>query len=269
MSASSHRNRVGMFSGGMLFRYFELLKFRVFADLKSEASRTYLGMLWWLFEPLLYLLILYFVFGHLRGGSGEGFAAFLFVGLVIWQWIRSTVAHCADSIRNNMHMLRQVRLPPALFPLIVICTDTFKFLVVLLILLVMLPIMGVSFTLQALWLPLALLPTLLLILGAGLFVAALPPVIPDVKLVIDTVLTALMFVSGIFFRAESIPEKYRWVMDFNPVAVCIASARNVLIDGVAPDAGFLGYVAVIGIVLGVLGFWTIMQLAPRYTKQVI
>ncbi|HRX99791.1 MAG: ABC transporter permease [Rhodanobacteraceae bacterium] len=269
MSASSHRNRVGMFSGGMLFRYFELLKFRVFADLKSEASRTYLGMLWWLFEPLLYLLILYFVFGHLRGGSGEGFAAFLFVGLVIWQWIRSTVAHCADSIRNNMHMLRQVRLPPALFPLIVICTDTFKFLVVLLILLVMLPIMGVSFTLQALWLPLALLPTLLLILGAGLFVAALPPVIPDVKLVIDTVLTALMFVSGIFFRADSIPEKYRWVMDFNPVALCITSARHVLLDGVAPDSASLGYVASIGVVLGVLGLLTIMQLSPRYTKQVI
>lgn len=43
-----------------LFRYSELIIYKTYADLKAETERTYLGFLWWIFEPLLYMSVFMF-----------------------------------------------------------------------------------------------------------------------------------------------------------------------------------------------------------------
>lgn len=161
--AGAHRHR----KRWSLRRVYDLVVFRTYADLRAEVERTYLGFIWWVLEPLMFMLVFYFVFGTMRGNSGSAYVAMLLVGLVFWQWIKSGISHATDSINNSLFLMRQVYVPAALVPLMVIVTDSVKFLFVLLVLIVTLVLMGYAPGITWLQLPLILLVSVTFIIGVG------------------------------------------------------------------------------------------------------
>ncbi|RME59397.1 ABC transporter permease, partial [Candidatus Parcubacteria bacterium] len=65
--------------------YFSLILQKARSDLISEARRGYMGMLWWVLEPLLYLGAFYVLSTIVLHRGGEGAVSFLLVGLVVWK----------------------------------------------------------------------------------------------------------------------------------------------------------------------------------------
>ena len=63
-----------------LARYIELILYKTYADLRAETERTYLGFLWWIFEPVLYMTVFYVFFGLLLGHKTDDFVPFLLIG---------------------------------------------------------------------------------------------------------------------------------------------------------------------------------------------
>lgn len=247
-------------------RVYDLIVFRTYADLRAEVERTYLGFLWWIFEPLMFMAVFYYVFGVLRGTGGVEYVAMLLVGLVFWQWIKSGISHSSDSITHSLFLMRQVRLPAALVPLMVISTDTVKFVFVLTILLIALWVLGYPPTLSWLQLPLILFTALLLIVGAGTLIAAWCPLFPDLKFVVETLLLLMMFLSGVFFSRTEVPEVMRAWFFLNPVAVILDGARQALLHDAAVDAVRLCIAASVGAVLCVAGVASANALQRRYPK---
>ena len=63
-------------------------------------------------------------------------------------------------------------------------------------------------------------------------------------------LSALMFLSPLFFPSSALPAALRWLTMVNPLAFPIESSRDLLIFGRVPDLGFLAaYTGVCLIVL--------------------
>jgi len=259
-AASSGRGRAGLAGIAALKRYLDVIVYKAGADLRAERERTYLGLLWWIFEPLLYMVVFWLVFERLLQRGGEGYVQFVLVGLVSWQWIKSGISHCAGSIMEARTVIQHVALPPAIFPLVVVLTDTVKFVVVLTLLLLALGLSGVPVSPSWLSLPLVLLVQLACIAAASAWLAALVPFVPDLRLAAETVLMALMFLSGIFFRASALPEHVQAVFFLNPVAFLIEQNRRVLLRAEWPDwAG-----------LAVLGCGALLVLAAAIgTMQVL
>ena len=54
------------------------------AELKSEVADSYLNWLWWIIEPLCFMLIYVFVFGYIFKHREPYFASFIYIGLT---WI--------------------------------------------------------------------------------------------------------------------------------------------------------------------------------------
>ena len=78
-------------------------------------------------------------------------------------------------------------------------------------------------------LPLAMLSAIVLAQGIGMMVASLQVRIRDTKQVIDLILRAAFFLSGVFFGAEHIPVEYLEIFLLNPVAVYIEMARAAIL----------------------------------------
>ncbi len=112
-------------------RYLELIVYKAIADLRAEAARTYIGMVWWVLDPIIFMGIFYVVFVVLLRGGTPHYVQFLLVGLVPWRWFQTTLMHGAGAIADGEGLMRQVYLPKMVFPLVVVLTDLFKFLVVL------------------------------------------------------------------------------------------------------------------------------------------
>jgi lipopolysaccharide transport system permease protein len=249
--------------------YLELVGYRVVAELRTEMARAYLGLLWWVLEPLLYMLVFYFVFAVLFERGGPGYVPFLLCGLVAWRWFDSTVRAGSVAIESNKVLIQQAYVPKWVFPLVMALTNTAKFLIVLCLLLGFLLLYGVTPTLAWASLPLVLAIQFCLVLGAGSSVAAVVPFVPDLKILINNGLTLLMFLSGIFYSISDAPPSVQPLFLMNPMAALIDTYRQILIEGVWPDWGSLLIVALISAALLSIASFGLRRFDRLYPKLML
>ncbi len=238
-----------------LLRYAHVIRYQAYASLKAEISRTYVGVLWWVLEPLLSAATMYLVFGLILAAGRPNFFAFLLIGTFTWQWFQNSVLLAATSVLNKAGVMQQVYLPKAVFPIVSLLNGTWKFFCTFLVLLVLLTFGGHGPGLPWLALPLVLAVQFLLNLAVGLPLAVWIPFFRDGTSVITALLGFLGLASGIFFRPEQVLETHAELAPFvlyNPMACLITAYRAILLDGVWPDWQALAGVSGFGIVL--LGF---------------
>ena len=68
---------------------FEIIIYKFYADLKQEASHSYLGLIWWILEPIVYLGTFYTLFVLILERGGPDFAPIFLCGVVVWKWFDS------------------------------------------------------------------------------------------------------------------------------------------------------------------------------------
>ncbi|WP_257387120.1 ABC transporter permease [Tahibacter caeni] len=250
----------------MRLHFLELLWFSTYAELRAERSRSYLGLLWWLVEPALMMAAFWLVFDRILGSGGPGYLPFLLIGLVVWQWFKSSVVHAGQAIWMNLVLIHQVRVPVLIFPFVHLLADAIKFAVVFVVLLAVLWLAGYPPNPAYLSLPLLLSCIGLCAVGGGLLLAALMPLLPDLRFVVEQLLAVLMFLSGIVFAFERVPAAYAPWLAWNPVLVLVDALRGVLLHGRWPDPAALLRVAVIAVALALAGVAAVRRLAARYPK---
>ncbi|HEY0178293.1 MAG TPA: ABC transporter permease [Dokdonella sp.] len=244
----------------------ELVLFSTYAELRAEAARSYLGLIWWVLEPAMMMGAFWLVFDVILKTGGPDYLPFLLIGMTLWQWMKSCVTHGGYAIWSSLPMVRQVRLPPLVFPLVAMLSDTVKFFCIFALLLAILWMAGYPPNRAYLALPIVFLAVFLAAAGAGFVVAALVPLVPDLRFVIEQVLTVVMFLSGVVFPLAQVPPNLRWLMALNPVAVVMDDVRGILMHAQWPNWVGLSKVGAIALAICALGAFVVQRLAPRYPK---
>lgn len=247
-------------------RYLSLIAYKTYADLRTESERTYAGFVWWIVEPVVSMAVYYLVFGVIMQRGTPNFVQFLFVGLVPWRWLHTTLLHGANAILAERSLMQQVYLPKIVFPLVAILTDTFKFLVVFCLVLAFVWISGFSPSLHYLALPLVLVTQFLLTCGLTIFFAGIAPLLPDIRIVLENLVRLWFFLSGIFYAVDRFSATAAEYLRLNPMTVVIESYRDILLGGSWPDLERLGLISLLGIAICILGVGVIRRYEFIYPK---
>lgn len=234
-------------SGRDRMEYRELVLYGVYTDLRTEVARRFLGFAWWILEPVMYMAVFYAVFGLGLRQGGPDYVPFLLTGMVAWKWFDGSVRQASNSILANTSLIQQIFVPKYVFGLIQILTNTFKFLLVLLLLLGFLVITGRRPSLEWFGLLPVLLVQFLLIVSLGLLLGAVIPFMHDLKMLVDNALMLMMFMSGIFFDAKSLSGAASTLFRLNPMVPLIEAHRAVLLHNAWPHWGELGYVVLVSL----------------------
>jgi lipopolysaccharide transport system permease protein len=244
----------------------ELVLFSTYAELRAERARSYLGFVWWLAEPAMMMAAFWLVFDVILETGGRDYLPFLLIGLVVWQWMKSCITHAGHAIWTNLGLIRQVRVPVLIFPFVQMFADTVKFACVFVLLVAILALLG--FAPRAAYAALPVLFVLIFVCaaGMGLVVAALMPLVPDLRFVIEQVLTVVMFLSGVVFALRNVPE---WLVAVNPVLALLDAVRGVMMRGEWPQWQALVPAAVMSFALVAIGVGLVLRLAPRYAKTAV
>lgn len=235
-------------------------------SLKAEASRLYLSYFWWILEPLLFVLVFYFVFEVMLNLGRENFLLFLVCGKIPFLWFNKSVISASNSIVQNKGLIAQVDIPKALFPYISIQESLYKQWVVFLVMFGVVVAYGYLPELNWLWLiPLMAVQYGLIIL-CSLLGAFMVSFIGDFRMLIAMGMMALMFVSGIFWDINTIPDPQirEWVLTYNPLAFLIDGYRQVLMEQSIYSLEHLGWLASI-----VLAGVVLMHLLLHKTSRMI
>ena len=252
----------------MPVHYVQLIFQKAAGDLLAEARRGYLGMLWWVVEPVLYMSVFYIIFAKVFQRGDENFVFFLLTGLVVWKWFAATVPQCANSLKANAGLIRQVYLPKFLLLGMLATASTFKFLIVFCLLLVFFVFTNVQPNMTWFTLPALLFVQLFMMLAIGSVFAAVVPFLPDLKLIIDNGMMLLFFLSGIFFDVGTVSPKMQGYLYLNPMVGLIEAYRDVLLEGVWPDWILLSKIFATSCVLFVVG-WSLLKKYDRVYAKVL
>ncbi|MDE5415814.1 ABC transporter permease [Alkalihalobacterium chitinilyticum] len=213
----------------------DLLFYLVKSGLKAEHRNSYLGYFWWLLDPLLNVVVYYFLVSVILGRGGENYAVFLVIGLIAWRWISTTVNTSAKSIMKYSSIINQVYLPKSIFPFAFTFTQLANFAFGLIVVAIFLAVYGIIPGWQVVYLPIIILVQLVFLIALSLLFAYITVFVRDIDYVLTHLTRILFYSSPIIWEGSRLPDEYRWIVDVNPIAIIINSYRDILMYQTTPD----------------------------------
>ena len=180
----------------------ELMGFLVRRELKSRYKDSALGFVWSLIRPLAMLLIYYVALGKFLGAARSipDFAIFIYTGLTAWTLFAEIVTIGTASIVANSGLIKKVYLPREVFPLSVVGSAVFNFLIQLGILVAATIAVG-RFPTGPRWFyfPLSLALLLVFATALALLLSAVNVYLRDVGYLVEVALMILFWASPIVY----------------------------------------------------------------------
>jgi lipopolysaccharide transport system permease protein len=220
-----------------VLQYFRLMDTMARMALRADASRYFLGYIWWVLEPLLYVAVFYVVFELILSSGRADFLVFLMCGKLAFIWFSKSVNQAANSIAANKGLIGRIHVTKTLFPLAVIQEGLYRQLAVFALLFGFLAVRGYPPTLAWVYLLPVMLVNYLMIVACSYIGACLVCIMRDFSMFISLAMTFLLFTSGVFWdvRALGDPARTELVLTLNPLAFILDAYRQILLHATAPD----------------------------------
>lgn len=243
-----------------LLRSFELFWALSKREIASRFKGSYGGLSWYVIQNLLLLTLYSFVFGTLfksRWSSGDhiqgNFTIALFIGLIVFNIFAECVTRAPTLILANANFVKKVVFPVEVLPAVSLATALFNACIAFLVLIVVAFVLEAPLHWQGLWIPVIMVPLIVLTLGVGWFLAALGTYIRDINQMVTLLISAFMFLSPLFYQITALPKAVQtWVM-FNPLTIPMQESREALMFGETPDFGLLSIYLGVAILTAVSG----------------
>lgn len=228
----------------------DLLFYLVQSGLKAEHRNSYLGYFWWLLDPLLNVLVYYFLVVIVLQRGGENYAVFLVIGLVVWRCISSSINSSAKSILRYSSIINQVYLPKSMFPLSFTISQLFNFLFGLVVVAIFLIAFGIVPGWEIIYLPVIILVMTTFLLAIGFVLGYINVFIRDIDNILTHVIRIFFYASPIIWEGSRLPDQYSWFVAVNPIAIIVNSFRDILMYDRSPDFIGLGVIFVLSVLVG-------------------
>ena len=217
---------------GELWRYRELLYFLVWRDIKVRYKQTVIGAAWAILQPLCQMVIFSVIFGAFAKIPSEGFPypIFVYAGLLPWTFFANAVSQSSVSLVNQSQLLTKVYFPRLFIPSSSIGVGLVDFSLSFGVYVCLMLWYGHAPGVSIVLLPLLLLLTMMTALGVGVFLASVTVAYRDFRLVVPFMVQIWMYLSPVVYAVTLVPEKYRWIMAFNPRTGIIGGFRSVLLN---------------------------------------
>ena len=262
--------------GEDLRRFWSLTYTLAATDFKLRFFGSALGYLWTLARPLLLFGTLYLVFTKIvKFGDGvEFYPAVLLSSIVLFTFFSETTSRGVNSLVERENLLRKIRFPRMVIPLSVALHSLFNLGLNLIVVFGLIFASGIEPTLD--WLQIPLLILMLVFFGTGvtMLLSALYVRFRDVQPIWEVLLQLLFYGSPVIYVITTVPESFRQIAMFNPMAAILTQWRHAVIDQSAPTAGtaiggieLLVVPVAIVVAIFALGLWVFMRETPRIAEN--
>ncbi|WP_232436365.1 ABC transporter permease [Paenibacillus rubinfantis] len=240
--------------------FIELIK----KDIKLKYRNSFLGVLWSMLNPLLMMIVLSIVFSSLFNRHIENFPVYVLSGRLIYQFFSESTSFAMDSIVINSQLIRKVYVPKYLFTISRICSSFITTLIAIVPLVLVMLVTKVQFYWTNFFVVVPLIILLILSMGVGLLLATINVFFRDMKHLYSIVLTVIMYLTPIFYPAEIIPEKYKVLVELNPLFNIVGMFRGILMDGNIPAFQSIFNSLIYSMIVMLLGFFIFYKKQDKF-----
>ena len=221
----------------IIFRYRRMLAAITRIELAKRHAGSVLGMAWVVLQPALLLSVYVFVYMVVLRMRFEGFSRFdyvlyVFCGLVPYLGFMEALTTGALSIKQNIHLVKNVMLPIELIPVrAVIVGMASQFVSIGLVLVLLIADRSLSW--NVVLLPIVVILQVMWLTGLTWILSSVTVALPDITYFVNLFVFMLMFLSPIGYKPEMVPAGFAWVIYLNPIYYMTQIYRATMMNGTA------------------------------------
>jgi len=232
-----------------LWNYRDLYRMYIKRDIVVQYKQTILGPLWYIIQPLLTMVMYMFVFGRLAGISTDGVPQPLFYmsGIILWNYFSTCFVSCSNVFGENSAVFGKVYFPRLVVPLSSVTSNLIRMLIQLgifvLIYLYYVVFKGFDARVSVF---LLLSPLFIVMIGLhamswGLLFSSWTTKYRDFKFLIQFGIQLFMYATPVIYPLSFAPERYRWIINLNPLTSIFEAFKYSCLGVGTFDAGGLLY----------------------------
>lgn len=253
-------------------KYYKYAIYSAKSKLQSEVASSYLNWLWWVLDPICFMLIYTMIFGVVFDAAEPYFPIFIFIGLTMWDFFNKTLTQSVQIVKRNKPIVSKVYLPKYILVFIRMFVNGFKMLISFGLVVIMMLFYRAPISLNILYIIPIMLVLFLITFGCSAIVLHFGVFVQDLANVIRIFMRLLFYMTGIFYNLETRLAEFaplnEILLKCNPIAFLLDSARKCLLYNETPARKFLLLWMVIGMILSAIGVKIIYKYENSYVKVV-
>jgi len=257
----------------LMFR--ELIKHRTLIltligrDLSTRYRQSLLGYFWSIVPPVM-AVALFSLLANFRilnmGETAIPYVAFGLWNLSIWQLFSSCLGASAGSLAGGGPLVTKINIPKEILIFASLGNPVFDFMIRLLPVAVVFIWMDVTPHWQTIFVPLLLIPLVLMAVGFGFYLSIANLVLSDVGSALGVVLTLWLFVTPVFYPAP-VQWPFYLVNFLNPVSPILIATQDLLAVGHLTQPAMLASSALFSILVFFTGWRVFHLVVPRVVER--
>ena len=210
---------------------------------RKQTQNTFLGWLWLLIKPAMYIFCFWFaIFVGIRGArdgmNSIQYLIWLSAGIMPWFFLQETINGGSKVFSKYKYLVNKLKFPVALIPVFYELSAMFIHFLLLAVLFIMYFLAGGTVDIYFVQIPMLVVIMYLFSIGWSLMTSSLSALSKDFENVIKTLSTPIFWLSGVIFDVSHIDIPIvHWVLMFNPVTFIVQSYRTVFSNGSVVSGG--------------------------------
>ena len=249
-------------------KYYKYIIYATKSNLKTEVANSYLNWLWWILDPLCFMLVYTFIVEIVFKTSEPNFPVFVLIGLTVWNFFNTNTNSSVKLIASNKSIVTKVYIPKYVLTLVKMFTNLFKMMISWGLILIMMLLFKVPYTFYMLQFLPVLIVLFILSFGISTILMHFGVFVEDLNNVMNILLKLVFYMSGIFYAISTrVPDPFnRILLNLNPIALIIDSFRKAFLTGSLINYRMLCIWLIVGIVLSIIGIKTVQKYENSYAK---
>jgi lipopolysaccharide transport system permease protein len=216
-----------------IWNYRDLLFMFVRRDYSASYKQTILGPVWHIIQPIFPTLMYTFVFGQVAKISTDGIPQPLFYlsGLLLWNYFMESFSRTSNVFTSNAGIFGKVYFPRLVTPISFVISSLLRFSSQLLLFLIIWSYYLIfkpdefSPNTVAFLFPVLIFLMAGFALGMGLIVSSFSSKYRDLSILLSFFVGLLQYATCVIYPLSAVPEKYRVIVQLNPITPIIESFR--------------------------------------------
>lgn len=202
------------------------------SDFKKRYLGSYLGVIWAFVQPLISILLFWFVFQvGFRSTPVDDvpFILWLSCAIIPWNFYSDAVQSSTSSIMENSFLVKKVVFRLEILPIVKIGSALIVHSFFIVFLFSMFFIYGYGFSVYHLQVPYLLIGSILLVLGISWITSSLVLFFKDTSQIVAMVMQLGFWLTPIFYPLEMVPDKLQFIFKLNPMYYITNGYRDAFI----------------------------------------
>lgn len=258
-------------------KYSPLLYDLTSRDVKVKYRRSVLGLAWSILNPLLTMIVLTQVFGHLLKIQVENFPVYFIIGNALFSFFSESTTGAMSSVIYGGSLIKKVYIPKYIFPLekCMFALVNLLFSMIAVIIVMVFQQITPSWTMLLFFVP--ILYCFIFSVGVSLILSALTVFFRDIMHLWGVLLTIWMYMTPIIYpvsllrdaAGSGISGKILWtVVNLNPMYHFVEYFRAVLMNGTVPGLWENLICMASGLIVLVIGALVFKKLQDKFILHI-